>query len=197
MDRKQLLAKSAVPAGLAICIAGLGVIDYYSGYELNFFVFYFVPVGFAAYRLGMVPALGVAVLCAIAWSIAEDLSGHQYSSHFTAIWNTMIRLIAFMAIGMAVAKIKSLLDRQREITRQLETSLAELKVLEGILPMCAWCKKIKEADGEWQQLETYISRHSSAQFSHGICPTCKDRMFNEAGFGEKRTNPHPTPPRDL
>lgn len=189
MDRRQLPTRIAVSAGLGICIAGLGAIDYYTGYELNFFVFYFIPVGIAAYALGVVPALGVSVLCAITWAIAEDQSGHTYSSHFLAVWNTMIRLAAFVAIGVAVARIKSLLDRQTEIAQRLEKSLAELKILEGILPMCAWCKRIKESDGQWQQLEAYIAEHSSAQFSHGICPTCKDRMLRDAGFGGSQSVP--------
>jgi GAF domain-containing protein len=61
---------------------------------------------------------------------------------------------------------------QRRIIRQLQETLATVKTLQGLLPLCAWCKKIREDDGYWEQLEQYILRHSEAKFSHSICPDC-------------------------
>jgi phosphoserine phosphatase RsbU/P len=55
---------------------------------------------------------------------------------------------------------------------ELEAALARVKILSGLLPMCCYCKKIRVDDSYWQQLEAYISDHSDATFSHGICPTC-------------------------
>ena len=52
-----------------------------------------------------------------------------------------------------------------------------LKFLEGFLPICASCKKIRDQDGAWQQLETYIHARSEAQFSHGVCPSCAKRLY--------------------
>jgi len=54
-----------------------------------------------------------------------------------------------------------------------------IKRLEGLLPICAYCKKIREQD-QWQQLESYISAHSDANFSHGICPDCYEKFFKRA-----------------
>lgn len=62
----------------------------------------------------------------------------------------------------------ALLDRNRE----LEQALAEIRTLQGILPICSWCHQIRDDAGAWKQLEHYISTHSEAQFSHGICPNC-------------------------
>ena len=55
-----------------------------------------------------------------------------------------------------------------------------IKRLEGLLPICAYCKKIREQD-QWQQLESYISAHSEANFSHGICPDCYENLFKRTG----------------
>jgi CheY-like chemotaxis protein len=60
-----------------------------------------------------------------------------------------------------------------EVTK-LEEALAQVKQLRGLLPMCSWCKKIRDDSNYWQQLETYVTEHSEAQFSHGICPACAD-----------------------
>lgn len=69
------------------------------------------------------------------------------------------------------------LTRETQVRQGLEAALAELKTLRGIIPICAHCKNIRDDAGSWQQLEEYISDHSDAEFSHGICPTCVERFF--------------------
>lgn len=79
------------------------------------------------------------------------------------------------------------LEQQEEISRQmreladknatLEEALAEVKTLSGFLPICASCKKIRDDKGYWSQIESYISKHSSAQFSHSICPECAEKFY--------------------
>lgn len=60
--------------------------------------------------------------------------------------------------------------RKRE--KELEHALEEIKTLTGILPICSYCKQIRNDEGYWQQVEEYISEHSKAMFSHGVCPNC-------------------------
>lgn len=62
---------------------------------------------------------------------------------------------------------------------ELEASLARVKQLEGILPICVYCKKIRDDTDKWRQMEEYISKHSEADFSHGICPECSIKVTNE------------------
>jgi PleD family two-component response regulator len=75
------------------------------------------------------------------------------------------------------------LKYQRDIlelrTRELEKALAEIKVLQGIIPICAACKKIRNDQGYWQQLEIYIRDHSEAEFSHAICPGCAKELYQQ------------------
>ena len=63
-------------------------------------------------------------------------------------------------------------DAQEALRRNLEN---EIKVLKGIIPICGYCKKIRREEESWQQLEAYISEHSEALFSHGICPDCYEK----------------------
>ncbi|HBA88814.1 MAG TPA: hypothetical protein DCZ75_12785 [Geobacter sp.] len=69
-------------------------------------------------------------------------------------------------------------ERTRELAekvRELETALSMVKKLEGVIPICGVCKKIRDDKESWQQLEQYISEHSEALFSHGLCPECFEK----------------------
>ena len=58
------------------------------------------------------------------------------------------------------------------IIKQLQQALAEVKTLRGIIPICMFCKQIRDDKGYWEQVEVYVHKHSEADFSHGICPNC-------------------------
>jgi sigma-B regulation protein RsbU (phosphoserine phosphatase) len=76
-------------------------------------------------------------------------------------------------------RIVSLQDRLAEQVAVLQEAIANVKQLKGLLPMCSYCKSIRNDGDYWQQLETYISDHSEAEFSHGICPNCFERAKRE------------------
>ncbi len=71
-------------------------------------------------------------------------------------------------------------EREREtLIEDLRKALTEIKTLKGIVPICSFCKKIRDDAGYWKQLEQYIKEHSDAQMSHGICPECAQKYFSE------------------
>ena len=74
---------------------------------------------------------------------------------------------------------------REELITKLEKALKEIKQLQGIIPICASCKQIRDDKGAWNQMEQYISKHSDAQFSHGICPECMEKLYPELGKGKK------------
>ncbi|NTV14571.1 MAG: DUF3365 domain-containing protein [Desulfobulbaceae bacterium] len=69
--------------------------------------------------------------------------------------------------------------RNEELISKLREALEKVKILSGFLPICASCKKIRDDQGYWNQIEAYISHHSEATFSHGICPDCAHRLYPE------------------
>ncbi len=71
------------------------------------------------------------------------------------------------------------LMQEREAKEALEKTLLEVKVLRGILPICASCKKIRDDKGYWNQIEAYLSKHTEADFSHGICPDCAEKLYSD------------------
>jgi len=70
------------------------------------------------------------------------------------------------------------LEREKLILN-LQQALAEVKTLSGMLPICAWCKKIRNDEGYWQQIEAYIKSHSDLDFTHGICSDCARKEYPE------------------
>jgi DNA-binding NtrC family response regulator len=74
---------------------------------------------------------------------------------------------------------KKVVEEKEKLIIELQESLAKIKTLSGLLPICAWCKKIRDDAGYWQQLESYIGKHSGAEFSHSICPDCLKEKFSE------------------
>lgn len=70
------------------------------------------------------------------------------------------------------------IELQKEHDKLLQ-ALKEIKTLSGLLPICASCKKIRDDKGYWNQIESYISRNSEANFSHGLCPECSDKIYGD------------------
>lgn len=78
-----------------------------------------------------------------------------------------------------VTERKLLEAEQKKLIQLLRSALAEVRTLTGMLPICSSCKKIRDDKGYWSQIESYISEHSGAEFSHGICPECAKKMYDE------------------
>jgi PAS domain S-box-containing protein len=71
-----------------------------------------------------------------------------------------------------ISQRKNAEAESERLIRELRAALADVRTLRGLIPICAWCKKIRNDDGYWEQLEAYIRNHSEADFTHGMCPDC-------------------------
>ncbi|MDE3033814.1 MAG: hypothetical protein KGI56_09135, partial [Acidobacteriota bacterium] len=93
-----------------------------------------------------------------------------------------------LSFGELGALKDSLEMRVTTRTAELQAALDAIKTLQGIIPICASCKKIRDDKGAWNQLEAYISAHTEAAFTHGICPDCARRLYPEIHLGEEKTS---------
>ena len=92
------------------------------------------------------------------------------------------KVLSNRALAIFAIWITAVLSVERKaIQLQRELALSRLKVLAGLLPICASCKKIRDDSGYWNQIEAYISDHSEAYFSHGICPDCVEKLYLDLG----------------
>ncbi|MEW6658334.1 MAG: DUF3365 domain-containing protein [Thermodesulfobacteriota bacterium] len=114
-----------------------------------------------------------------------EIIGRQYQLNawlrYTLVW-----LLGVGGIAWASHKLSGSLKEQRrgaaereKLIGELQDALAHVKVLRGILPICASCKKIRDDQGYWKQVESYIRDHSEADFSHSICPECAQKLYPE------------------
>jgi PAS domain S-box-containing protein len=87
------------------------------------------------------------------------------------------RIIALEGLCRDITERKRLEESLEEERLQLQKALDEVKTLRGVIPICSYCKEIRDDKGAWNQLEKYISEHSEAKFSHGICEKCMARLF--------------------
>lgn len=85
-------------------------------------------------------------------------------------------LLARVEVGRRMVELQNALAQR---VKELEEALSKVKQLQGLLPICCYCKKIRNDKNYWQHLEQYISMHSEAEFSHGICPDCLDKATRE------------------
>ena len=89
------------------------------------------------------------------------------------------RVQSMVRIKRAEDALREKEKEQQKLILQLQDALAEIKTLKGFIPICAWCKRIRDDEGYWDQLEAYISKHTDAVFSHGLCPECAEKYRAE------------------
>lgn len=95
-------------------------------------------------------------------------------------------LIIFIAGHMLDKKERE----QQELIKTLQDAVFEIKTLQGIVPICSFCKKIRDDKGFWSQVEAYVSLHTEAQFSHGVCPDCQEEHYPDL-FKNKKSKSLP------
>jgi DNA-binding NtrC family response regulator len=76
---------------------------------------------------------------------------------------------------LLIRSMRYSIERQKMLA-QLEKNLKEIKTLRGLIPMCAWCRKIRDDKGYWKKVEKYVEEHTDASFTHGICPVCMKKV---------------------
>ena len=154
-------------------VMGVGILalDLFTPPSLMFPILFVLPVALSALFCSTRLAYVLAVLLPFGrFCIATFVDATASVAANTA--NALIRVAVLTLLAFLVAHTA----RQRR----------ELKVLRGRLPICMWCKRIRDEGGSWQKLETYIAEHSEADFSHGLCPECKQEHYGEL-FDKKRS----------
>ena len=116
---------------------------------------------------------------------AFEIGGVDYITKPFQVEEVLARVKTHLAL-------RNLQKHLEEKNAQLEDALARVKTLRGLLPICANCKKIRDDQGYWKQLESYIESHSDALFSHGLCPECMEQLYSGQIWYKKQ---HPDNPQ--
>lgn len=90
-----------------------------------------------------------------------------------------IAAASLLLMAAAVAERRRVAGENERLIAELQAALAEIKTLRGFIPICAWCHKVRDDTGFWQQIEHYLDSNTDATISHGICPSCSERAHRE------------------
>jgi len=93
----------------------------------------------------------------------------------------VVATISFMMLASSIAERRRIADENTRLVGRLQQALAEVKTLQGFIPICAWCHKVRDDAGFWQQIEKYLDARTEATFSHSICPSCASDASDEIG----------------
>lgn len=190
-SRPPLLAgKSSLvaEAGLLwLVVLGLGVCVFgrlnFRGIDTSYLAYMTIPpLVWAAFRFGRYGATATLVLISglAVWGTAQ---GHGPFVRAT-LNESLILLQTFvgvltvttLALVAVLAERQQAAEAQADLVGQLQQALDEIKTIRGLIPICAWCKKIRNDGGSWEQLENYLTKHLEARFTHGVCPECATEM---------------------
>lgn len=130
MIRNRHIPVLAASAALLLLITW---VDYVTGYEFGFFIFYFVPVSIAAWYAGKRPGLVFAVAAGLCWYLSDRLSHHPYSRAVFIYWETFMRLASFLTTTLTLTRIREDGRRNRVLERELNAARERNRVLEGLL----------------------------------------------------------------
>jgi hypothetical protein len=98
-----------------------------------------------------------------------------------AVWLQGDLAAHFVSVGRNVTAQRQAEAAREKLVTELQAALARVEQLSGLLSICAHCRKIKDANGVWENLDTYLHKHARTSFSHGICPACAATYFGDLG----------------
>ena len=111
--------------------------------------------------------------------IHKDGSIRYFESSGHPIFDVDDNLIGFNGVGRDVTDRKLIEEEREKLIKELQKALEKVKTLSGLLPICSNCKKIRDDEGYWNNLESHIEKNSDASFSHGMCPGCTDELYGK------------------
>jgi hypothetical protein len=183
----KYLEKKSVPAIwlTAFCLdLFIGLLDYATGYEIGLSVFYLGPILLCGWFISRRAGVLMSVFSTVTMGATMYLTGYvagvgHHRGYFADLWTLSLRLSFYLIFVFLLSSLKRSFDEQGKLVLELRKALDEIKTLSGFLPICASCKKIRDDKGYWNDVEKYVTDHSDAQFSHGLCPECAEKLYPE------------------
>lgn len=139
--------------------------DFYTGPDIRFTILYVIPVAYAAWRWRFSMAFLLALTMPL-FRLSFAFTWDSLPTPSAVAINTSIQWATLIGIAALISRMVTLQKR--------------INVLEGILPICAFCKKIRGPEEKWEAIEDYIAKRSEAHFTHTFCPTCARQHYPEA-----------------
>ncbi len=190
--RRSRLRWRAVSSGVALALYVIAFFFLHASMGKHTVALAILPLLVVSYSFGRIGGAAIGLLLVpldaalLMWCGCSDMGGVGERG-FWAVHSI------FLAISLSVGCLSELfLQLQDELSKRiraqgdlnqavddLRAALDQVNTLRGLLPICSACKKVRDDDGYWQQIETYVQEHSHAQFTHGLCPRCTEKLYPE------------------
>jgi hypothetical protein len=143
-------------------------------------VIFIVPVLLSAWHREDWFIKGIATVCSLLMVFTLLIRPPTEEELVFVAWNDGIALAAIWTTALVMMERKKIAALREEALRERDAAKEESEALSSLLPVCAWCKKIRDDTGYWGQVEDYIAKHTNAAPTHGMCPDCSTKMMAEA-----------------
>jgi len=182
-DRMIQLGRPLKAWTLAACLfTGVLLIDIYAPPEVEFSAFYLAPVIWLAWSRGIREGLSMALIAGAGWYLHDVVSGRPTSSEVFRAWDALNHQLSYLLAAWVVGALRREVFAQQLLNQKLNQSMSEVRELKGLLPVCAWCHHIRDEEGEWHTMETFLVKRTRAAATHGICPSCLAKEHDSAGL---------------
>lgn len=164
-------------AGISLLLLYNVTLDSYQGGDILWFYIYpFIPFFLFGVFEGFLWVICMMIPTFIIILFPELTNSFVFATEFKLRLIISLTIISFTAWLLESLRSNFFTQIKNQKT-QLEIALNSIKTLQGMLPICSQCKKIRDDKGYWNQIESYISEHSEAEFSHGVCPECSKKLY--------------------
>jgi hypothetical protein len=155
----------------------IGFLNYWTGFEFRMEIFYLVPIFYVTWFIGKKTGILLSTLPLITILCLDMMSGKNYHNFPIEVWNLAMYFAFFVIVTLLLSKLRITLQQRAGLITKLQNALNAVKELSGILPICANCKKIRDDEGYWHDVDVYISEHTKAEFTHGLCSACAAKLY--------------------
>jgi hypothetical protein len=163
----------------------IAILDHVVSSDLNVSVLYLLPIALASWKLGKGEAVFVAAFSACVWFVDHGLISGETPGLWFPLLNALGLLGVFITVGLILSALRRAFAAQQGLIGELQEALGQVTTLSSLLPICSWCKKIRDDQGYWTAVEAYFEKYAHTEFTHGICPDCRVTHF------ERRTGDGP------
>ena len=147
----------------------VGWLDFATSYEISVTICYFIPISYAAWYLGWEWSFVFGLLSAGTLTWTEVAGGRHYSSGWIIGEVTLMRVLVFGFVAFSFNFFNRTIQKEKDKVRQLE----------GLLPVCTCCRKVRDAGGNWTDLEAYLRENTQVELQAKICPDCARSQYLE------------------
>jgi hypothetical protein len=158
-DRVNPVAVNAVSLCTLLLI---GWLDYITGYEFGFFIFYFIPVSISSWLCGKRSGVTMAFASAVCWFLSDKLTRHPYPNAYFIYWEMLMRYLSFLTTALTISRIRTMLLNEERLNEELQEALQEIKDLKKCIPVSESGEGMEEVNGVADTAEASSCRKSDS-----------------------------------